>query len=254
MALQEDSAYRKSAEEIPALFSTDLRTGLSAHEARARLEQHGRNELTPEEPVPAWRKFLRQFQDVLVILLLIATAISAAVWFYERDAALPYEAIAILTIVLLNAIMGYVQTSRAEQAIASLRAMSPAEATVLRDGERHRVPAVELVPGDVLLVEEGDTVPADARLVHSTALQTAEAALTGESLPVSKDTALIADETPLGDRHNMTLAARSQLTDEGRPSSSQPECRPRWEAPRRRGPGAGGRTRGGGRGRRRGGG
>ena len=206
MALQEDSAYRKSAEEIPALFATDLRTGLSAHEASARLEQHGRNELTPEVPVPAWRKFLRQFQDVLVILLLIATAISAAVWFYERDAALPYEAIAILTIVLLNAIMGYVQTSRAEQAIASLRAMSPAEATVLRDGERHRVPAVELVPGDVLLVEEGDTVPADARLVHSTALQTAEAALTGESLPVSKNTALIADETPLGDRHNMIFS------------------------------------------------
>jgi len=147
------------------LFSTDLRTGLSAHEARARLEQHGRNELTPEEPVPAWRKFLRQFQDVLVILLLIATVVSAAVWFYERNSALPYEAIAIFTIVLLNAIMGYVQTSRAEQAIASLRAMSPAEATVLRDGERQRVPAAELVPGDVLLVEEGDTVPADARLI-----------------------------------------------------------------------------------------
>ena len=206
MALQEDSAYRKSAEEIPALFSTDLRTGLSAHEARARLEQHGRNELTPEEPVPAWRKFLRQFQDVLVILLLIATVVSAAVWFYERNSALPYEAIAIFTIVLLNAIMGYVQTSRAEQAIASLRAMSPAEATVLRDGERQRVPAAELVPGDVLLVEEGDTVPADARLIKSTALQTAEAALTGESLPVSKDTAPIPEETPLGDRHNMIFS------------------------------------------------
>jgi Ca2+-transporting ATPase len=179
---------------------------LSADEARSRLARFGRNELAAEKPVPAWRKFLLQFQDVLVILLLIATVISATVWLYERDAALPYEAIAIFSIVLLNAIMGYVQTARAEQAIASLRAMSPAEATVLRDGERLMIPAAELVPGDVLRLEEGDTIPADARLIHSTSLQTAEAALTGESQPVSKDVAPITVETPLGDRHNMIFS------------------------------------------------
>jgi Ca2+-transporting ATPase len=135
--------------------------------------------LTAEKPVPAWRKFLAQFQDVLVILLLIATSISAALWLYERESALPYEAMAILAVVLLNAIMGYVQQSRAEEAVAALRQMSAAHANVVRGGERQSVPAAEVVPGDIILIEEGDTVPADARLIQSTALQTADAALTG---------------------------------------------------------------------------
>ena len=175
-------------------------------EARARLDRYGRNELAAEKPVPGWRKFLAQFQDMLVVLLLVATAISTGLWLYERDSALPYEAIAIFAIVLLNAVMGYIQTSRAEQAIASLRAMSPSEATVLRDGQRTKVAAVELVPGDVMLVEEGDTIAADARLIESPALKTAEAALTGESLPVSKDTAPITEEALLGDRDNMIFS------------------------------------------------
>ena len=162
--------------------------GLTDSEARSRLEQHGRNELAAEKPVPAWRRFLAQFQDVLVILLLVATAISAGLWAYERDAALPYEAIAIFAVVLLNATMGYVQESRAEAAVAALRAMSAADATVIRDGERRSIPAADIVPGDIILIEEGDTIPADGRLVESAALQTAEAALTGESLPVTKDT------------------------------------------------------------------
>ena len=129
---------------------------------------------------------------MLVILLLVATAISAALWLFERDAALPYEAIAIFAVVLLNAIMGFVQEARAEQAVAALRQMSAAKANVVRDGERQRVPAAELVPGDIMLIEEGDTIPADARLIRDVALQTAEAALTGESLPVSKDVGAIA--------------------------------------------------------------
>ena len=175
-------------------------------EARARLDRYGRNELAAEKPVPGWRKFLAQFKDMLVVLLLVATAISTGLWLYERDSALPYEAIAIFAIVLLNAVMGYIQTSRAEQAIASLRDMSPSEATVLRDGRRTKVAAVELVPGDVMLVEEGDTIAADARLIESPALKTAEAALTGESLPVSKDTAPITEEAVLGDRDNMIFS------------------------------------------------
>lgn len=130
-----------------------------------------------------WRKFLAQFQDVLVILLLIATLISAALWLYERESALPYEAIAIFAVVLLNAIMGDIQQSRAEQAVAALRQISAAHANVIREGERRNIAAAEIVPGDIILIEEGDTIPADARLIQSTALQTAEAALTGESLP-----------------------------------------------------------------------
>ena len=209
-------AYQHSVDEVLAALGTDARRGLSEAEARARLERYGTNELTAEKPVPAWRKFLAQFQDVLVILLLIATAISAALWLFERESALPYEAMAIFAVVLLNAIMGYIQESRAEQAVAALRQMSAAHANVIRDGERQSIPATEVVPGDIILIEEGDTIPADARLIQSTALQTAEAALTGESLPVSKDIAPIADEVGLGDRHNMIFSGTAATYGRGK--------------------------------------
>jgi len=199
-------AYRQGVDSLLAALSSDARQGLTSDEARARLERFGRNELAAEPPLPAWRRFLAQFRDVLVILLLIATAVSGGLWALERDTALPYEAIAIMAIVLLNAAMGYVQESRAEASVAALRAMSAANATVVRGGERQTVPAAEIVPGDIILVAEGDTIPADARLIESAALQTAEAALTGESLPVSKDIAQIADEVPLGDRDNMIFS------------------------------------------------
>ena len=153
---------------------------------------------------------------MLVVLLLIATAISAALWWYERDAALPYEAIAISAVVLLNAILGYVQQERAESAIAALRQMAAAHAHVIRDGDVTSVPATEVVPGDILVVEEGDTVPADARVIQSTALQVAEAALTGESLPVSKDVAAIAGDVGLGDRTNMIYSGTSVTYGRGR--------------------------------------
>ena len=107
--------YQQPVDALLNAFGTDTRHGLSQAEARTRLERYGKNELTAEKPVPRWRKFLAQFEDVLVILLLIATAISAALWLYERESALPYEAIAIFAVVLLNAVMGYIQESRAEQ-------------------------------------------------------------------------------------------------------------------------------------------
>ena len=200
------NAYNQDAGDVVAALGSDARRGLTQAEARSRLERYGRNELTARAPVPAWRRFVAQFQNVLVLLLLVATAISAGLWAYERDSPLPYEAIAILAVVLLNATMGYIQETRAEAAVAALRAMSAAEAGVMRDGERRRVPAAELVPGDFILVEEGDTIPADARLVNSTALQVAEAALTGESLPVSKDIGRVDGEVALGDRHNMLFS------------------------------------------------
>jgi Ca2+-transporting ATPase len=208
--------YRQSVDEALAALATDARLGLSEAEARARLESHGRNELTAEKPVPAWRKFLAQFQDALVILLLVATVISAGLWLVERESALPYEAIAILAVVLLNALMGYIQQSRAEQAVAALRQMSAAHANVVRGGERQSIAAAEVVPGDIILIEEGDTIPADARLIQSTALQTAEAALTGESLPVSKDIAPITEEVGLGDRHDMIFSGTAATYGRGR--------------------------------------
>jgi Ca2+-transporting ATPase len=159
---------------------------------------------------------LAQFSNILIVLLLIAAAISAALWLVERESALPYEAIAILSVVLLNAILGYVQQSRAEASVAALRAMSADDAVVIRDGEQKRIPATVIVPGDVLLVEEGDTVPADARLIQTVALQTAEAALTGESLPVSKDTFPISNEATLGDRHNMVFSGTAATYGRGK--------------------------------------
>jgi P-type Ca2+ transporter type 2C len=210
------AAYRHPVDEVVMALGTDRERGLSQGEARARLDRYGRNELTAEKPVPAWRKFLAQFQDVLVVFLLIATAISSGLWLYERESALPYEAMAIFAVVLLNAVMGYVQQSRAEEAVAALRQLSAANAHVIRDGARQTVPATDLVPGDVILVEEGDTIPADARLVESTALQTAEAALTGESVPVAKDTRPIAAEAGLGDRHNMVFSGTAATYGHGR--------------------------------------
>jgi Ca2+-transporting ATPase len=214
--MNQTAPYQQPVEEVLATLGTDGRCGLSQDEARARLAIYGRNELTAEKPVPWWKKFLAQFQDVLVILLLVATAISAGLWLYERESALPYEAMAIFAVVLLNAVMGYIQESRAEEAVAALRQMSAAHANVIRDGERRNIEAAEVVPGDIILIEEGDTIPADARLIHSTALQTAEAALTGESLPVSKDTARIAEEVGLGDRDNMIFSGTADTYGRGR--------------------------------------
>ncbi|MHC1765089.1 MAG: cation-translocating P-type ATPase [Verrucomicrobiia bacterium] len=207
--------YQQTAESVIAALGADPQRGLTESEARARLEEYGPNELTAEEPVPGWKKFLAQFKNVLVILLLIATAISAVLWAIERESALPYEAIAILAVVLLNAIMGYIQESRAESAVAALRKISAAQAEVLRDGERRDVPAAEVVPGDTIIIEEGDTIPADARLIHCTALQTAEAALTGESLPVSKEVAPVAGEVGLGDRTNMLFSGTAATYGRG---------------------------------------
>jgi len=211
-----DAAYQQTADAVVAAIGADAHRGLSTQDARSRLEQYGANELKAEHVVPAWRKFLAQFQDVLVILLLIATAISAGLWLYERDSALPYEAIAISAVVLLNAVMGYVQESRAESAVAALRQMAAAHAHVIRDGEQRSIPATEVVPGDIILIEEGDTIPADARVIQSTALQTAEAALTGESVPVAKDVEAIDHETGLGDRTNMVFSGTAATYGRGR--------------------------------------
>ena len=208
--------YRQTADDVAVELRVDAQSGLTQEEAKERLQRYGRNELAAEPAVPPWRKFLAQFADALVILLIVAACISAGLWVYERDAALPYEAVAILAIVLLNAAMGYVQQVRAEQALAALQRMSAARASIIRDGTRQSIPAADLVPGDIILVEDGDFVPADGRLIHSTALQTAEAALTGESVPVSKDIAAIAGEAALGDRRNMIFSGTVATYGRGR--------------------------------------
>jgi P-type Ca2+ transporter type 2C len=209
-------AYRRAGDDVLRELGSDARSGLSREEAQQRLQRFGRNELAAAKSVSGWHNFLAQFSDVLVILLLVAASVSAGLWVYERDSTLPYEAIAIFAIVILNALMGYVQQSRAERALAALSQMSAAHANVIRAGTRERISATDVVPGDVLLVEAGDTLPADARLIQSTALQTAEAALTGESLPVPKETSAIVEEAGLGDRHNMVFSGTAATYGRGR--------------------------------------
>jgi P-type Ca2+ transporter type 2C len=208
------NAHEQTVDEVLSALAV-TRAGLTSEEARKRLDEHGPNELAAEKPVPAWRKFLAQFEDALVILLLVATAISFGLWFYERDSALPYEALAIFAVILLNAIMGYIQESRAETAVAALRKMAAAQAHLMRGGQRTSVPSSEVVPGDILVISEGDTVPADARLIEVTGLQTAEAALTGESLPVMKEVAPIKEASALGDRRNMLFSGTAATYGHG---------------------------------------
>lgn len=208
-------AYQQSTESLVTELGTDSEIGLSEVEARLRLERDGRNELAPDEPLPWWTKFLAQFRNVLVILLLVATVISATIWGVERNTPLPYEAMAIFAVVLLNAIMGFLYESRAEAAIAALRSMSADASTVLRDHVRRKVPAAELVCGDIILIEEGDTIPADARVIESISLQTAEAALTGESLPVTKVIAPVVCTVGLSDCHNMVFSGTTATYGRG---------------------------------------
>ena len=208
--------YRRPVEEVVAWLKSDARKGLSSADAKARLASHGPNELAQQKPVPAWKKVLVQFVDPLVILLLVAALISTVLWVYSREAALPYEGLAILAVVVLNAVMGYVQQAKAEQAVAALKRMSAAHANVIRDGQRQNIAAAELAPGDIIIVGEGDTVPADARLIQVAALQTAEAALTGESLPVSKETDALAERATLGDRLNMIFAGTALTYGRGK--------------------------------------
>jgi Ca2+-transporting ATPase len=207
--------YQQPIDDVLAALQTG-RHGLSSAKARERLERYGPNELIAEKAVPGWRKFLAQFQNILVVLLLAATAISLSLWLQARETALPYEAIAIFGVVLLKAGLGYIQESRAESAAAALRQMAAGKADVIRDGERKSIPATELVPGDIIEIKEGDTIPADARILQSVALQTAEAPLTGESLPVSKDTSPIPEDVPLGDRHNMVFSGTAVTYGHGR--------------------------------------
>jgi Ca2+-transporting ATPase len=209
-------AYQQSAEEVLAALNSDPKRGLDAAEAASRLERYGPNQLPTVPPTPAWRRFLAQFQDVLTILLLVATVISFVAWLIDPEEPAPFEAIAILAIVLINAVLGFVQENRAEQAVAALQAMASPHARVQRDGAQQTVETAALVPGDILLIEEGDTLPADGRVIESIAMRVAESALTGESSAVSKDTAPIEGEIGIGDQSNMIFSGTAVSSGRGR--------------------------------------
>ena len=209
-------AWRRDVGDVVAELGTDARDGLTADEAEARLERIGANLLEESERVPEWRKFLDQFADPLIYLLLAAVAVSLVAWALEDADELPYDAIVIAAIVLANAVLGYVQEARAEQAVAALQRMAAATAGVVRGGRELRVPAAEVVPGDVLLLAEGDAVAADGRLVEAASLTVAEAALTGESEAVLKDVDPIPEHVGLGDRVNMVWSGTAVVRGRGR--------------------------------------
>lgn len=211
-------AHALDWETIAASLETDVARGLTTSEAAVRLARHGPNQLAETPPAPWWRRLLEQLSSTLVLILIAATVISSIEWWLQdpRETDLPYEAIVILAIIVLNALLGYVQEARAERSVKALMALAAPETTVLRDGERSRIPAHDIVPGDLLLVEAGDRVPADARLIETASLATDEAALTGESLPVTKSSAAVAAAAGIGDRIDMLFSGTVVTHGRGR--------------------------------------
>ena len=213
------------AQAVAASLGVDPDTGLSQSEAQRRLGQYGPNELASAPAVPKWKKFLAQFRDPLVYLLLAATGISLVAWFIERanatpgaegGEALPFDAIVIVLILIVNAVLGYIQESKAEAAVEALSQMTAPQTNVLRDGAVTRINTVNVVPGDVIVLGEGDSVPADGRLVAAASLRVAEASLTGESVPVGKNVDTLAEAKALGDRANMVFNGTSVTQGTGR--------------------------------------
>ena len=161
--------HREPAELVVSALDSDAAHGLARAEAQRRLEQYGPNRLKSAPETPWWKRLLEQFENFLVIILLVATVISVVEWLLQdpRETALPYEAIVILAIVVLNALLGFFQEARAEKSVRALMALAAPEATVIRDGERQRIATDDIVPGDIVLVEAGDKIPADARIVEA---------------------------------------------------------------------------------------
>jgi P-type Ca2+ transporter type 2C len=203
--------YGLDVEGAAAALGTSLDTGLNGQEAARRLEQYGPNELATASRVAPWRLLLEQFRNVLILILLVAVGLSLVLGHAT-------EAIVIAAIVLLAAVLGFVQEYRAERALEALGRMAAPTATALRDGEELDVSARELVPGDIVLLHAGDRAAADGRLVEAVNLQVDESGLTGESLPVEKQTAALAGDgdLPLGDRTNMVYAGTAVTYGRGR--------------------------------------
>ena len=204
------------ATQVARTLDSDPSTGLTAAEAAARLARLGANRLDAEHAVPAWRKLLDQFADPLIYLLLGAIVVSVIAWAVEGAPGVPIEAVVIGAIVLANGVLGFVQERQAEQAVAALQRMAAPTASVVRDGRERSIGAEEVVPGDILVLREGDAVSADGRLLRSAALTVAEASLTGESEPVLKEGTTLTEPAPLGDRLNMVFSGTAVTRGRGR--------------------------------------
>ncbi|WP_286817165.1 HAD-IC family P-type ATPase, partial [Desulfobacter sp. UBA2225] len=193
-------------EVLEKLQSSDM--GLVSEEARRRFEHYGPNELIEKKRKSLWMMFFDQFKDFMILVLIAAAVVAGVI----GD---PVDTIAIAVIVLLNAVLGFVQEYRAEKAMAALKKLAAPSATVIRDGRPESITAGRLVPGDLVILEAGNVVPGDIRLIESVQLRIDEAALTGESAPVEKDTAALGEtDLSIGDRKNM--AYKGTLVTYGR--------------------------------------
>lgn len=202
--------HSQSADETLKELSAQPQTGLSASKAAALLAQYGENRLKEKKKKTNLQRFLEQFKDVMILILLAAALISFVIACIEGNPIEFFEPALILIIVVLNAVMGMLQESKAEKALDALKSMSAPHARVIRDGEEKIIDAAGLVPGDIIKLEAGDFVPADARLLKSVSLKSEESALTGESVPSEKDAqSQVKEDAPLGDRSNMVFSGCS---------------------------------------------
>lgn len=202
--------YSSQASRLIAEFETDPQKGLSLSEAEKRKKQYGENRLREKKKKSALLRFLDQFKDAMILILIAAAVVSFTVVCLEKNWGDLFEPVLIILIVILNAIMGVYQEGKAEKALDALKSMSAPRARVIRDGQEKIIDASDLVPGDIIRLEAGDFVPADGRLIQSAGLKSEESALTGESVPSEKDAlAAVDDGAPLGDRHNMVYSGCS---------------------------------------------
>ena len=204
------SSHSEPISNILKRLDVDQTVGLSSEEAHTRKEKYGENKLREKKKKTTLQRFLDQFKDVMILILIAAAIISFVVVCVEQNWGELFEPALILVIVLLNAVMGVYQEGKAEKALDALKNLSAPLARVIRDGKEAVIEAAELVPGDIIRLEAGDFVPADARLLHSASLKSEESALTGESVPSEKDaTAQVDEKAPLGDRDNMVFSGCS---------------------------------------------
>ena len=207
--------YSQSREEAVQTLGTDPARGLNQRECQRRLEQYGKNELRPAKRRGLPARFFSQFQDLMVLILLAAAAVSFAVSWVRGDGEY-VDSLIILAIVVCNAVIGTVQEVRADRAIQALKKLSSPHAWVIREGRRQRVESSQLVPGDLVVLQVGDLVPADLRLLKSAELKIEESALTGESVPAEKDAgAHCPGNAPLGERKNMAFASTGVASGAG---------------------------------------
>lgn len=204
------SAHNQSGDEVIRQLHSDIETGLTSAQIAELQAEFGENRLREKKKKNTFQRFLDQFKDVMILILIAAAIISFAVVVVEKNWGELFEPMLILLIVILNAIMGVYQEGKAEKALDALKNLSAPHARVIRDGKESVIDAAGLVPGDIIKLEAGDFVPADARLIHSTGLKSEESALTGESVPSEKDAAVTVDEkAPIGDRTNMVFSGCS---------------------------------------------